>query len=64
MNMGTRVFDRSNIAETPNPKPISVQRVSVRMEHTDDNGVVSYGNWSEGVVKNANIHPAALTGRD
>ena len=59
----TKLLDRSNIAEWPNPKPISTERVKVRMEHTDEKGNTTYGPIETGVVRNAKLHPEALTGR-
>jgi hypothetical protein len=59
----TKMLDRSNIAEMPNPKGLSVERVSVSMEHTDDKGTTSYGPEERGFVRNASIHPEAVIGR-
>ena len=56
-------FNNLNIEPMPNPKPLSVERVSVRMEHTDDNGKTTYGPVESGYVRNANLHPAAHTGK-
>jgi hypothetical protein len=39
------------------------ERVSVRIERTDDNGNTTYGPVEAGYVVNAKVHPAAFTGR-
>ena len=58
--MSTSMFDRSNIQETPNPKPLSVQRVSVRISKGDSE---SGGTTEIGFIRNAQLDPAAHTGR-
>ena len=60
MNETTRIFDRSNIAEWPNPKPLSTERVSVTTPGQDGK---NNGSKETGFIRNANVHPAALTGR-
>jgi hypothetical protein len=56
----TKIFDRSNIAEMPNPKPISVERVAVTTPGQDgkNSGAPEYG-----FVRNASLHPEAFTGK-
>ena len=56
-------FQNLNIAPSPNPKGIHVERVRVRMERVDDKGTITYGNWEDGFVRNANLHPEAVIGR-
>ena len=56
-------FVDTNIQPMPNPKPLRVQRVSVRIEHADENGKVTYSNTSEGFITNAALDPYAHTGR-
>ena len=60
MNDYFKPFDRSNIAETPNPKPLSVQRVSVSMEKSEK-AAPSRVTSNFGFVRNANLHPEAHT---
>jgi hypothetical protein len=55
--------DHRNTEPYPNPKPLTVERVSVRIERTDDNGNTTYGPVEAGYVVNAKVHPAAFTGR-
>jgi hypothetical protein len=57
----TKLLDRSNIAEWPNPKPLPVERVSVRTPKGD--GTDAAFPSTEGFVRNANLHPDALLGR-
>lgn len=57
--MSTSVFDRSNIAEMPNPKPLKVERVTnpIRGEH---GGIIGEQTL---IIRNSNLDPAALTRR-
>ena len=52
-------MDRSNIAETPNPKPLSVERV--RTPIIGDHGVVI--GYQTLIFRNANLDPAAIARR-
>jgi hypothetical protein len=55
----TIILDRTNIAESPNPKPLTTERVSVRMNHTEEHaGEVGYG-----FIRNTKLHPEALVRR-
>jgi hypothetical protein len=55
----TKLLDRSNIAEWPNPKPLAVERVTVRIQ----SGSTESFSQGEGFIRNAKLHPDALTGR-
>ena len=57
----TKIFDRSNVQEWPNPKPLSVERVNVRTPKGD--GTDSSFPSTEGFIRNAKLHPEALLGR-
>lgn len=57
----TKTFDRSNIAEMPNPKPIHVERVAVTTPGQDGKN----SNTKEyGYIRNSNLHPDALKERE
>jgi hypothetical protein len=55
-------FQDLNIAPMPNPKPISVERVTVRIAkgegHTEQ-----HSQTESGLIRNASLHPDALLGR-
>jgi hypothetical protein len=56
----TKIYDRSNIQDMPNPKPIHVQRVRVTTPGQDGKS----GNSPEyGYIRNDNLSPDALTER-
>lgn len=56
----TIVLDRSNIAEWPNPKPLTTKRVYVRMNHSE-NSEEQTGEFGTGFIRNAKLHPKTLT---
>ncbi len=56
-------WNNLNIQPMPNPKPLKVQRVDVRISHVDENGNALRHTDSTGFIRNANVHPAALTRR-
>jgi hypothetical protein len=56
----TKLFDRSNIAEMPNPKAIHVERVAVTTPGQDGKNGTSV---EFGFIRNSNLHPDALTER-
>ena len=53
--------DGINIEPWPNPKPLSVERVKVSI--CKGEGSDSAFPSTEGFIRNANLHPDALTGR-
>jgi hypothetical protein len=57
----TKLLDRSNIAEWPNPKPLSTERVKVSI--CKGEGSDSAFPSTEGFIRNANLHPEAHTRR-
>ncbi len=57
----TKIFDRSNIAEMPNPKPIHVVRVTVTTPGQDGK---NSSTQEYGFIRNANLHPEAIIGRE
>ena len=56
----TKIFDRSNIQEWPNPKPLSTERVSVTTPGQDGKNTNSR---ETGFIRNSSLHPVALTER-
>jgi hypothetical protein len=52
--------DGINIEPWPNPKPLSVERVSVTTPGQDGK---NNGSKETGFIRNANVHPDALLGR-
>jgi hypothetical protein len=55
-------FNNLNIQPWPNPKPLSTERVRVAMEKSET--AAPAGTTSPyGYVRNANLHPAAHTGK-
>ena len=56
----TKLFDRSNIAEMPNPKPLHVQRVRVTTPGQDG----KRGETEYGFIRNDNLHPSAIAERE
>ena len=52
-------FDRSNIVDYPNPKPLKVVRVNVQVSKGDN--VDQYAATETAYIRNANVHPAAIT---
>ncbi len=55
-------FSNLNIEPMPNPKPLKVLRVSVEMGKSET-AAPSVGSSPYGFVRNANVHPAAITKR-
>ena len=53
-------FQNLNISPTPNPKPINVERVAVRIDKSETAGITS----TYGFIRNASVHPDAHTGRN
>jgi len=60
--MSTSTFDRSNIQETPNPKPLSVQRVRVGTK-VDGKDASDLHTSEYGFIRNAQLDPAAYIER-
>ena len=58
----TKIFDRSNIAEWPNPKHLTVERVTVRVSKGEGN-TEQHSQTESGFIRNAKLHPDALTER-
>lgn len=56
-------FSNLNLAPTPNPKALTVERVSVCIETVDEQGHSKFNDYSTGYIRNASIHPVAHTGR-
>ena len=56
-------FNDLNLEPSPNPKPLAVERVSVRIETVDEQGNSKFSNYSDGFIRNVSVHPVALTGR-
>jgi len=54
-------FVDTNIEPYPNPKPLTVQRVSVRLARTDEHGNTTYSNEGYGFITNAALDPHAHT---
>ena len=53
----TKLFDRSNIAEMPNPKAIHVERVAVTTPGQDGK---NNGTQEIGFIRNSSVHPSAI----
>ena len=58
----TKLLDRSNIAEWPNPKPLPVERVTVRISQGEGR-TEQHSQIESGFIRNAKLHPDALLGR-
>ncbi len=56
-------FANLNLEPSPNPKPLTVERVSVRIETVDEKGNAKFSSDSTGYIRNASVHPVAHTGR-
>ena len=52
-------FQNLNIAPSPNPKHLTVERVTVRIQ----SGSTESFSQGEGFIRNAKLHPDALLGR-
>jgi hypothetical protein len=52
--------DHLNIEPMPNPKPLTTERVNVKPDHTEAGGAPA----EYGFIRNAQLHPAALTERE
>ena len=55
-------FSHLNIAPMPNPKPLSVERVTVRISMGEGN-TGQHSQTETGFIRNASLHPEALLGR-
>ena len=55
-------FSNLNSAPYPNPKPLTVERVSVRISKGEGN-TENHSQVEIGFIRNTNLHPDALTGR-
>jgi hypothetical protein len=55
-------FQNLNVEPMPNPKPLSVLRVSVRIAKGEGN-TDQHSQVEHGFIRNAAIDPIALTGR-
>ena len=55
-------FSNLNIAPMPNPKPLSVERVTVRISMGEGN-TGQHSQTETGFIRNASLHPEALLGR-
>ncbi len=51
--------DHLNIQPMPNPKPLTVERVIIKEDHTDKGGA----GEEYGYIRNASIHPSAIAER-
>jgi hypothetical protein len=49
-------FQNLNIQPMPNPKPLSVERVIVKADHTNQGGAGA----EYGFIRNASVHPSAI----
>lgn len=49
-------FSNLNIQLMPNPKPLSVERVSVTLPGQDG----KHGPATEGFIRNSSVHPSAI----
>jgi hypothetical protein len=55
-------FTNLNVEPMPNPKPLTVERVSVSMDKSE--AAAPAGKTSPyGYIRNVSIHPSAHTGR-
>jgi hypothetical protein len=61
-NEKTKILDRSNIADTPNPKHLTVEQVSVRITQGEGN-TENHSQVETGYIRNANLHPSAIAER-
>ena len=52
-------FQNLNIEPMPNPKPMTVERVCVKPDHTDNSGAPA----EYGFIRNSRVDPVAHTGR-
>ena len=59
-NTTSKMFDRSNVQEYPNPKPLTVERV-MREIRSETGAVVGHETL---FIRNAHLDPAAHTGRN
>jgi hypothetical protein len=55
-------FANLNIAPSPNPKHLTVERVSVRVSKGEGN-TENHSQTETGFIRNASLHPEALLGR-
>lgn len=55
-------FSNLNIEPYPNPKPLLVERVHVRISKGEGN-TEQYSQVEYGYIRNASVHPEAHTGR-
>lgn len=55
-------FANLNIAPSPNPKHLTVERVSVRVSKGEGN-TENHSQTESGFIRNAKLHPDALLGR-
>ena len=51
--------DHLNIQPMPNPKPLSVEKVITKEDHTDQSGAGA----EYGFIRNAKLHPSAIAER-
>jgi len=52
-------FQNLNIAPMPNPKPLAVERVTVRIQSGNSESF----SQGEGFIRNSSLHPDAILGR-
>jgi hypothetical protein len=55
-------FANLNIAPTPNPKPLTVERVNVRIVKGEGN-TEEHSQTEHGYIRNTCVHPEALLER-
>ncbi len=55
-------FQNLNIQPYPNPKPLAVERVSVRISQGEGH-TEQHSQMETGYIRNAKLHPDAHTGR-
>ena len=55
-------FQNLNIAPSPTPKPISAERVTVRIAQGEGR-TEQHSQVESGFIRNAKLHPDALLGR-
>lgn len=55
-------FSDLNIEPSPNPKPLHAERVTVRISKGEGR-TEEHSQTETGYIRNANLHPSALTGR-
>ena len=55
-------FSDLNIAPTPNPKPLNVERVNVRIVKGEGN-TEQHSQTEYGYIRNSSVHPEALLER-